>query len=72
MRRISQLAQDTTQRHQARLSMMGLLSVPKSFLNDAPKTHDCKAFKTKNKDPNNRGFSFGQSSAANNDPYYYN
>ena len=72
MRRLNELQLDTNQLPKFRISMMGRTSVLKSFLTEAPKNHDWKAYKMKNEDPNNRGFSFDQTTHAGDEGYFFN
>ena len=72
MRRLNDLQLDIGQLPNFRMSMMGRTSVLKSFLTEAPKNHDWKAYKTKNEDPNNRGLSFEQTTHAGDENYFYN
>ena len=52
--------------------MMGRVTVLKHFLSQAPKDHNWKVFKQKNKDPNNRGFAMDQGSSASDENYFFN
>lgn len=72
MRRLNELQLDSQQLPKFRVTMMGRTSVLKSFLTEAPQNHDWKAYKQKNEDVNNRGFSFDQSTHAGDESYFYN
>ena len=72
LRRLDTLQRDPDLPFRNRISMMGRVSVLKTFLSQAPKVHDWKAFKTKNNDPNNLGFAFDQASTGTDENYFFN
>ncbi len=72
LRRLSTLQRDNKIKPHSRISMMGRVTVLKHFLSQAPKDHNWKVFKQKNKDPNNRGFAMDQGSSASDENYFFN
>lgn len=72
LRRLDTLQKDATLPFRSRTSMMGRVTVLKTFLSQAPKAHDWKALKTKNNDPNNLGFAFDQASTGSDETYFFN